>query len=308
MATNINRADTEFGTSESVKDCTACENPKREGFRFRQFIVNDSECAMKVGTDGVLLGALCPIKKENTQTSIQPTHNGRSFQEENAYRVMDLGCGSGVVALMIAQRCSVATIMGVEIDRAAAKQAKENIECSPWKERVAIVEADARTLLINTQTHSLVSQDTESNSGEKGIFPLSDGFDLIVCNPPFYKNGQASRNTQRDMARRADTLTFSDVISTAARLLKSQGHLSVIIPYSDSQDFIYTAWMNNLQLQQNISIRTKSTKPFRRSLLTFAKQQKPTIIPQESELTLLDETSQPTTAYRALVSEFYLWA
>lgn len=250
-------------------------------FRFRQFSVDDSSCAMKVGTDGVLLGSLCPIinsvstgKKEYYDAS--PAYN---------YNVLDLGCGSGVVALMIAQRSDCANVWGIEIDSDAAVQAKENVSRCFWKDRIEIVCGDART------------------------FPFNKTFDLIVCNPPFYKvnGGQSSGKASRDKARRSDTLTFLDVITLAARLLNDGGRLCVIIPNASSEDFIYSSWLHSLQLEHHILIRTKATKPFSRSILTFVNQSA-TLTPRKRELILLDDNSLPTAAYRTIVAPFYLRA
>lgn len=248
-------------------------------FHFRQFSVDDSRCAMKVGTDGVLLGSLCPIINS---VSASKNECSVAFPVDS---VLDLGCGSGVVALMIAQRCDCAHVLGIEIDSDAAAQAKANVSRSLWMDRIDIVSGDAR------------------------IYPFNRTFDLIVCNPPFYKanGGQSSKDASRDKARRSDTLTFLDVISLAARLLKNGGRLCVIIPYASSEDFIYSSWLHSMQLEQHILIRTKATKPFSRSVLTLVKQSV-TLTPQEKELTLLDRNSIPTAAYRTIVSPFYLWA
>lgn len=274
---------------------------------------------MKVGTDGVLLGALCP-----TPPTIDFTGT--------PCNVLDLGCGSGVVALMVAQRCPHTRILGLEIDPEAAAQAKENADNSPWGDRITILTGDARTFSLNQEVSPLNQEVSPLN---REVSNSIQGFDLVVCNPPFYKNGQSSGTSQRDIARRADTLSFSDLITTAYRLLNAGGRLCVIIPYTEVEDFIYSAWLRNLQLDQQVSIRTKSTKPFRRAVLTFikkgvaassesnaiaSKERELTLNKREltlskrelslnkMELTLLDENSSPTDDYRQLVKDFYLWA
>lgn len=278
---------------------TSDNSSAKEGFHFRQFVVKDTHCAMKVGTDGVLLGSLCPIPNAPNYSGSVPCMNkipsstiipDNVSAKRSVFNVLDIGCGSGVVALMIAQRCRQANIVGIEIDSAAAKQAKENAYNSPWSDRLTIYEGDARKLSFNQL------------------------FDLIVCNPPYYKNGLSSGQAARDMARSAETLSFEDVINISVHQLKNGGHLCLILPYIYSEDFVYSAWLNNLQLEQEILVRTKINKPFTRSIITFIKGDnfsipaKTNSIPLKKELILLDETSHPTDAYREIVKDFYLWA
>lgn len=244
------------------------DNPKGI-FRFRKFCVCDGGCAMKVGTDAVLLGVLCPLD------SIAAEVAGRVPQ------ILDAGCGSGVVALMIAQQTADAHIVGIEIEPEAASEAKVNIERSPWHDRMEILCGDVRN------------------------YEFSNRFDLVVCNPPFYKNGQSSGNTARDIARRADKLTLEQLADASGRILAKGGRLCVIIPYPQVEDMVYTSWLKGLQLERETDVRTKAGKPFKRAVLVF-KKQKDSLSVLRKELTMLDANSRPTDEYVNLTGDFYL--
>ena len=231
-------------------------------FHFKQFSVGQDLCEMKVGTDAVLLGAMAGV------------HTGEVC-------VLDLGCGSGVIALMLAQRFPEARILGIDIDQAAAEQAARNFSASPWADRLTAMNGDVRK--------------------------IGEGLQLstIVCNPPFYTNGPSSSSVRRDMARRTDTLSFEDLAATASHLLCEGGWLEVIIPYASASDFVHICWLHDFNLIKRTDIRTKSAKPFTRSVLTFEKSSATPIF-QSSSFTLLDLDGTPSSEYRALTRDFYI--
>lgn len=230
-----------------------------DGFRFKQFYVRQDRCAMKVGTDGVLLGCLCAGP---------------------AATILDLGCGTGLIALMLAQRFPEARIVGIDIDPEAAAQAADNFAASPWADRLEAVCADVR-----------------SYDGQ---------FNLIVSNPPFYEHSPAASTAARNRARRTDTLCHEELAGAVSRLLTDGGRFSVILPYAEADHLIHTGWLHGLHLHDRTDLRTKPSKPLRRSVLSFIRQSTRQPMPTTRSLTLLNDDSTPSEAYRRLTEDFYL--
>lgn len=155
-------------------------------FQFKQFTVRHDKCAMKVGTDGVLLGAWAPV--------------------QNAKYILDVGAGSGLISLQLAQRNPWASITSIEIDPAAAAQAKENIQSSPWSDRMEVICSDFRD------------------------YHAENKFDLIVSNPPYFVDALKCPDNQRCMARHTSELNYELLFGHSTHLLSEQGIISVIIP------------------------------------------------------------------------------
>ena len=173
---------------------------RRDGFTFKQFFVAHDRCAMKVGTDGILLGAWAPVA--------------------GVKRILDIGSGSGLLALMLAQRTEESvTIDAVELDPQAAGQADENQLASPWAGRIAIHCAD------------ILRWAPEQTAR----------FDLIVSNPPYYESGVACATLQRQQARSTDTLSHEDLLTCAAQLISEEGFFCVVLPESAGSNFITKA-------------------------------------------------------------------
>jgi tRNA1Val (adenine37-N6)-methyltransferase len=239
-------------------------------FQFKQFTVHHEHCAMKVGTDGVLLGAWADV--------------------QNVRTALDVGTGTGLIALMLAQRNPDLHITAVEVDEAAARQARTNIEHSPWKERITLCHADFRH------------------------FNTSERFDLIVSNPPYFLNALNSPDEQRDMARHAGGLNYDLLCNHSARLLSERGKLCIIIPAEVEPSVLDAAFRHHLSPTRRVQVFTKPGKPCRRLLLSFTKPfTKPsaeaaTILPACTQETLFIETAnqQFTPEYIALTREFYL--
>ena len=168
-------------------------------FQFKQFTVRHDKCAMKVGTDGVLLGAWAPV--------------------QDVKRILDVGAGSGLISLQLAQRNPEAVITSVEIDPAAAAQAQENIQSSPWSNRMEVVCCDFRK------------------------YHPEDKFDLIVSNPPYFVDALRCPDNQRCMARHTSELNYELLFGHSAHLLSEQGVISIIIPAEVERTVIDTAWI-----------------------------------------------------------------
>lgn len=228
-------------------------------FTFKQFTVNHDKCAMKVGTDGVLLGAWAPVA--------------------NAKHILDVGTGTGLIALQIAQRNQKAAITAIEIDPAAAAQAKENVQCSSWADRIDVICSDFRS------------------------FQSKIKFDLIVSNPPYFIDALNCPNEQRNIARHTGGLNYDLLFHHAAHLLEEEGGVSVIIPVEAERAVIDAAWDNKLFPSNCMRIFTKPGKPCRRVLFTFRFQYKEYI---EENLCIEVERNNYTPEYIALTKDFYL--
>ena len=231
---------------------------------------------MKVGTDGVLLGAWA---------GRDLNHNLNDNDNENdnfsTIRCLDIGTGTGLIALMLAQRFPPSQIVGIDIDDASLEQAKENVESSIFKAQIQL------------QKQNFYDIDSFSNK-----------FDLIVSNPPFYTEDTLGGKQARDRARHTTSLPFEILISNVAKLLATDGLFSVIIPYQSATDFISTCVVNRLYLTRRVNIRSTEKKPFNRVMLEFSTSIQPS---DTSTLTLYDannkRSSCPVRAKRSAVRQ-----
>lgn len=231
-----------------------------KGFRLRPFFVAHDQCAMKVGTDAVLLGAWA----------------------QGGKKILDVGTGSGILAMMMAHRWPEATIEAVELDSAAAHQAQQNVEEAGLSPRICVRQVDAREWMNEP--------------------PMN--FDAVVCNPPFFIRALTSPQAQRTMARHADTLLPEQVVQLAARHLTAEGQLSVVIPAEMVHSWITAATMEGMMLTRKTLLRTTFRKPFRRALLAFAKERKGPMLTEEQ--TLLTSEGKRGAWYERLCQDFYL--
>jgi len=230
-------------------------------FSFKQFTVFHDKCAMKVGTDGVLLGAWADAQ-QTTQ-------------------ILDIGTGSGLIALMLAQRCK-ADITGIDIDKNAVIQAKINTENSIWANRINIIESDLKEF-CNTSNHR---------------------FDLIVSNPPFFKNSLETPELARTIARHATSDFHNEIINSANKLLTNDGKLCLILPVNEGNECIRFAQRNGLNCSKKITVFPKPNSEAKRLLIEFSKQ-KATCF--ESEITIESPDRHCyTNEFIALVKDFYL--
>jgi tRNA1Val (adenine37-N6)-methyltransferase len=230
-------------------------------FQFKQFRIIQEKAAMKVNTDGVLLGAWVDTGGVKT--------------------VLDIGTGTGVIALMIAQRCD-AIITGVEIEKNAAKEALQNIQNSHWGHRIDI--------------QNVSFQEFASNSECK--------FDLIVSNPPFFTDGVKNTDPNLSMARHNHMLPFADIIAGAAKLLNENGKLAVILPFALASDFIGKARSKGLFVNRNTEIAPFSHRAPNRSLLEFGRKETTLINAQMSVFD--DSKTKYSGEFVSLTREFYL--
>ena len=186
---------------------------------------------MKVGTDGVLLGAWCSL-------------------ENYPKTILDIGTGTGIISLMLAQRSSAISIDGVEIDKSAFEQTVDNFENSDWSDRL---------YCYNTSFQKFV--DESNNEGVK--------YDLIVSNPPFYKEDYITKNISRNKARFSQFLSFKELIQGVSKILSKSGFFSTIIPFKEESAFIGLAQQNSLFLNKLCRVKGNKNSEIKRCLLTF---------------------------------------
>ena len=231
-------------------------------FQFKQFTVYHDLCAMKVGIDGVLLGAWAHVEK--------------------AERILDIGTGSGLIALMLAQRNSSAVINAIDIEETAVRQAEINIQKSPWKNRIPV------------QNISL--QDFAKNTAEK--------YDLIVSNPPFFVNSLKNPVQERTNARHTHTLTHEALILSSKSMLAENGILCIILPVKEGELCKTFARKAGLFCSKQIFIYPKPNAEAKRLLLEFGFENNKTEL---SELTIESEIRhQYTPEFTNLAKDFYL--
>ena len=248
-------------------------------FKFKQFTVWHDRCAMKVGTDGVLLGAWCPVDSRASSSK-----SSKSFK---GFKVLDVGTGSGLIALMLAQRIQETQITAIDIDTGAAAQAQYNFSISPWADR------------LSCQQTAL--QEVEG----EGIY------DLIVSNPPYFQDSLKNPNNQRAMARHTDTLSYEELVKHSARLLKEEGMLALVLPIEAEQPIIALAQPHHLYPTHITHVYPKPGKPAKRLLIAFrpspiALASAPSLMPTTNSLILESETAPRSEKYKELTREFYL--
>ena len=234
-----------------------------EGFQFKKFFIAQDRCAMKVGTDGVLLGAW--------------------VEAEAAQSILDIGTGTGVIAVMLAQRNEFAPVHGVEIDDEAAAQAAENMRATPWAER------------LHVRHHSIqdYARDTEQR------------YDLIVSNPPFFTGGVLSQSENKTGVRHTVKLPHGDLLIATQTLLTQQGVFAVVLPLLEGLRFVEMARSYRLYCERMTEVRTKAGKPVSRLLLQFTRHI-PHAIRKDELIIQQDEANAWTPEYRELTKEFYL--
>jgi tRNA1Val (adenine37-N6)-methyltransferase len=230
-------------------------------FHFKQFSVEDDQSSMRIGTDAVLLGAW-----------INP---------ENRSEILDIGTGSGVIALMVAQKCN-ATITAIDIDKDSVHQASLNFQNSPWKIRM-------NTIHISFQEFTRL----------QGFM-----FDLIITNPPFFKNSLRSPLNSRNIARHDDQLNAHDLLDGVTNILRSNGKFCLILPVDGAQLFKEYANEQNLHLVRQLQVRSKPGIKPKRVIMEFSLSLPGIVITEE--IVIRREDNSFTEAYRQMTRDFYL--
>ena len=232
-------------------------------FQFKQFAVQQDHCAMKIGTDAVLLGAWCPIKN-------------------NPFSILDIGAGTGILSLMLAQRSNAAQIDAIEINDEAYEQCVENFESSPWGDRLFCFHAGLDEFLDEPE----------------------DEYDLIISNPPFYSENYKTDSAQRNLARFQEAMPFEDLIEAVRLLLSENGIFAVIIPFKEEEKFIDLCAEVELYPIKVTRVKGTPTTEVKRSLLAFKRYELSVLT--ADELVIETARHQYTEDYIALTKDFYL--
>lgn len=211
-----------------------------EYFQFKQFRIEQDRTAMKVGTDGVLLGAWA--------TSRQPPPTPPRGETEGGWgcSILDIGTGTGLLSLIAAQELPHAVVTAIDIDADAVGQARQNVSQSPWADRIQVLQTPLQQ------------------------FTPTGKFDLILSNPPYFIKSQKSPDRQRSLARHADTLPMPTLMKHSASMLTPQGSLAIIVPSDIVAEAERWAAIYGLFLTHRLDIKTVPSKPSRRSIVTFS--------------------------------------
>ncbi|RPE02323.1 tRNA1(Val) (adenine(37)-N6)-methyltransferase [Candidatus Pantoea deserta] len=236
---------------------------KRNGFTFKQFFVAHDRCAMKVGTDGILLGAWAPIA--------------------NARRILDIGSGSALIALMLAQRTpDTVPIDAVELDAVAAAQAQENVSQSPWSTRIDVHAEDIVAFTDRCEQR----------------------YSLIVSNPPYYPPDVACGTPERDIARSTSTLDHPGLLRCAARLIEEEGFFCVVLPEAVGQEMAALAQKEGWHLRFRIDVAEYAHRPPHRVLLGFSPSAGETLL---ERMAIRNQDTRYSEAWCSLTRDFYLF-
>ncbi|MFK7048274.1 tRNA1(Val) (adenine(37)-N6)-methyltransferase [Flavobacterium columnare] len=231
-------------------------------FQFKQFAIQQDRCAMKVGTDGVLLGAWTPLIN-------------------NPYSILDIGSGSGLIALMLAQRSQAEQIDAIEIDDDAYEQCVDNFEQSPWNDRLYCYHAGL----------------------DEFVDEIDEVYDLIVSNPPFYTTNYKSNKESRDRARFEDSLPFEELIEAVDFFLSEQGIFTLIIPFTEEDKIKDLCNERSLFPLRITRVKGNPESEIKRSLMSFTRIAQTPII---DELTIEYSRHNYTEDYIKLTQDFYL--
>lgn len=233
----------------------------KDSFTFKQFVVHQEHCAMKVGTDGTLLGAWADLERQDG-------------------RVLDIGTGTGLMALMMAQRFPKAWVTAIDIDEMAVFQAADNVKGSMFADRIKVVLADVNA------------------------FEPAELFDAIVCNPPFFNHALTCPDQHRTQARHTTSLSYRQLMAAAYRLLDDEGLFSLIIPNDFFSQIESEVHLAGFFVTRMYGVRTVERKPVRRYLIELAKHPRNELVKKD---VLIEESPNVRSGwYRELTKDFYI--
>lgn len=233
-------------------------------FQFKQFKIEQAEVAMKVGTDGVLLGAWANIAQ--------------------AHSILDIGTGTGLLALMCAQRNHTAAITAIDVNALAYQQAKQNCENSQWANRIHVLQADVKQFAQTT----------------------SKLFDAILCNPPYFKATATTINVDRLQARQQEDLTIKQLAESIAQLLKPTGKASLVYPFESIEELSKEFEEVHLKLSRKTLVYPTNKKPAKRVLAEYVHQENWTQMQESSIVIEPEQRHQYSEEYKQITKDFYL--
>jgi tRNA1Val (adenine37-N6)-methyltransferase len=228
-------------------------------FRFKQFNIDQDRCAMKVTTDACIQGAWSPLLPQ-------------------VKRVLDIGTGTGLLSLMLAQRNPDVIIDAIELDSDAAAQAKENVLASAWHDRVSVVKGDVCDC------------------------PFSHKYDLVISNPPFFNNSLLSDKANKNMARHTGFLSYVALLKVIEENLSGEGYASVLLPFAE-----YQVWSKLIQEAgwtefARLFVKHTPDAAAKRVVCVFSKQ----ALPAKEETLVIKDDGVYTAEFTSLLSPYYL--
>lgn len=238
-------------------------------FRFKQFTIQHDRCAMKVSTDACLQGAWTPIA-------------------ETVTNVLDIGAGTGLLSLMLAQRSDRIQVDAIELDSVTAVQAQENVASSPWNNRVLVINADATKHLYNKQ------------------------YDLVICNPPFFNNSLLGDQDSRNLARHTVSLSYSDLWNILNKVLKPDGYASIMLPVVEHTEWEELLRRNDWHINHRLCIHHRANRSCKRIVslcsrnATQNETERVTQSVTEKKLILYSAPNQYSPEAAELLKPFYL--
>ncbi len=236
-------------------------------FRFKQFTVHQERCAMKVTTDGCLFGAWVADKVRH---------------QEPGLKILDIGTGTGLLSLMLAQKNLTAEIEAKEIDKDAATQAAENVNSSPWKERINVIHTDAK------------------------LYSTNKNYNLIISNPPFYEEELKSHDDSKNIAHHSSALTLDGLLDIIKKSLSENGSFYLLLPYKRWEELPALFNKHSLQVAEKTLVRQTTKHNYFRVMLAGTHQGKPGNKYPEQEISIKDDAQQYSPEFAALLKEYYL--
>ena len=229
-------------------------------FRFKQFTIQQDKTAMKVGTDSILLGSWLNVKTKY-------------------HSILDVGTGTGILALMMAQKTANSTITALEIDLDAYNEAEKNIKASPWKERIQLISTDARQ------------------------WSTDDKFDLIISNPPYFTGSILPKDTSKKNARHQAGFNLKNLVEIWCSLGSKDSDMACILPVNESKKMIAFVKAEKYYLKKYLTVQTKPKSEPSRAIMVFSKEKTPT---KRSKLSIYSDSGTYSEEYIALTKDFYL--
>jgi len=270
-------------------------------FQFKQFTIHQDRCAMKVTTDACLFGAwaaervglarrsfsvggsrACPPKLQRRQESVLPAEANAEAGGGGILQVLDIGAGTGLLSLMMAQKNPNCRIDAIEIDKAAAEQARENVAASPWADRIRIIQGDARQ------------------------FEFNDSYDIIISNPPFYEKELKADDVKKNLARHNEGMLLSELAGLVHKWLRPGGFFYWLLPYKRYEDLRLLLQRENFGICEQLPVRQTEGHGYFR-LMTEA-QRGETALPGKinNGMSIMDENNRYTAVFTGLLQDFYL--